>query len=142
MKFFDLYSMKKILLYNTNLIENLNFVLEMTKLNEIKLHDVSQGVTQSILLITSMIKLLLLLNMARMTKNYLISFITSHVIYCPTPILLTYAGSFGSLAGITLVIQMISGIFLSMHYTPNIDLAFNSKEYIMRDVKNGWLLRR
>ena len=31
--------------------------------------------------------------------------------------------------------------FLAMHYTPNIDLAFNSVEYIMRDVKNGWLIR-
>ena len=36
---------------------------------------------------------------------------------------------------------MISGIFLAMHYTPNIDLAFNSVEYIMRDVNNGWLVR-
>jgi ubiquinol-cytochrome c reductase cytochrome b subunit len=34
---------------------------------------------------------------------------------------------------------MISGIFLSMHYTPNVDLAFSSIEYIMRDVNNGWL---
>jgi len=36
---------------------------------------------------------------------------------------------------------MLSGIFLSMHYTPHIDLAFNSIEYIMRDVNNGWLIR-
>nr|YP_010533558.1 cytochrome b [Gomphonema parvulum]UXX44709.1 cytochrome b [Gomphonema parvulum] len=103
--------------------------------------NVSKGVTKSILLSTSKIKSLLPLNMARMTKNYLISFITSHIIYYPTPISLTYAWSFGSLAGITLVVQMISGIFLSMHYTPNIDLAFSSIEYIMRDVNNGWLLR-
>jgi ubiquinol-cytochrome c reductase cytochrome b subunit len=76
-----------------------------------------------------------------MTKNYLFSFIASHLVYYPTPISLTYAWSFGSLAGITLVIQMISGIFLSMHYTANIDLAFSSIEYIMRDVNNGWLIR-
>lgn len=103
--------------------------------------NVSKGVTKSILLSTSKIKSLLPLNMVRMTKNYLVSFITSHIIYYPTPISLTYAWSFGSLAGITLVVQMISGIFLSMHYTPNIDLAFSSIEYIMRDVNNGWLLR-
>lgn len=112
------------------------------KTTQIKLSlNVSKGVTKSILLSTSKIKSLLPLNMARMTKNYLISFITSHIIYYPTPISLTYAWSFGSLAGITLVVQMISGIFLSMHYTPNIDLAFSSIEYIMRDVNNGWLLR-
>jgi len=112
------------------------------KTTQIKLSlNVSKGVTKSILLSTSKIKSLLPLNMARMTKNYLISFITSHIIYYPTPISLTYAWSFGSLAGVTLVVQMISGIFLSMHYTPNIDLAFSSIEYIMRDVNNGWLLR-
>jgi quinol-cytochrome oxidoreductase complex cytochrome b subunit len=103
--------------------------------------DVSKGMTKSALLTKSMVKSLLPLNMARITKNYLISFIASHVVYYPTPISLTYAWSFGSLAGITLVVQMISGIFLSTHYTPNIDLAFSSIEYIMRDVNNGWLLR-
>jgi quinol-cytochrome oxidoreductase complex cytochrome b subunit len=36
---------------------------------------------------------------------------------------------------------MVSGIFLAMHYTPHVDLAFSSVEYIMRDVPNGWLLR-
>jgi ubiquinol-cytochrome c reductase cytochrome b subunit len=76
-----------------------------------------------------------------MTKNYLISLILSHLVYYPSPITLTYAWSFGSLAGVTLVIQMVSGIFLSMHYTANIDLAFSSIEYIMRDVNNGWLIR-
>jgi ubiquinol-cytochrome c reductase cytochrome b subunit len=35
---------------------------------------------------------------------------------------------------------MVSGIFLAMHYTPHVDLAFSSVEYIMRDVNNGWLL--
>jgi ubiquinol-cytochrome c reductase cytochrome b subunit len=59
----------------------------------------------------------------------------SHIIHYPTPINLTYAWSFGSLAGICLAIQIISGVFLSMHYTPHIDLAFSSVEYIMRDVK-------
>jgi ubiquinol-cytochrome c reductase cytochrome b subunit len=49
--------------------------------------------------------------------------------------------SFGSTAGICLVIQIITGIFLAMHYTPHIDYAFLSVEHIMTDVKNGWLIR-
>ena len=40
-----------------------------------------------------------------------------------------------------LVIQILTGIFLAMYYTPHIDLAFNSVEHIMRDVNNGWLIR-
>jgi len=49
--------------------------------------------------------------------------------------------SFGSTAGICLVIQILTGVFLAMHYTPHIDLAFSSVEHIMRDVNNGWLIR-
>jgi ubiquinol-cytochrome c reductase cytochrome b subunit len=48
---------------------------------------------------------------------------------------------FWILAGMCLLTQMISGIFLAMHYTPHVDLAFSSVEYIMRDVPNGWFLR-
>ena len=84
---------------------------------------------------------LLPINLPRLNKSYLLGLIASHIIYYPSPITLTYAWSFGSLAGICLIIQMLSGIFLAMHYTPNIDLAFSSIEYIMRDVKNGWLIR-
>jgi quinol-cytochrome oxidoreductase complex cytochrome b subunit len=110
--------------------------------NKIFFSDVSKGITRSTLLGISKVKSVLPLNMPRIwTKNYLVSFIASHLVYYPTPIALTYAWSFGSLAGVTLVVQMVSGIFLSMHYTANIDLAFSSIEYIMRDVRNGWLLR-
>jgi ubiquinol-cytochrome c reductase cytochrome b subunit len=48
---------------------------------------------------------------------------------------------FGSLALLVLVIQIVSGIFLTMHYKPDADLAFASVEYIMRDVDYGWLIR-
>jgi ubiquinol-cytochrome c reductase cytochrome b subunit len=47
-----------------------------------------------------------------------------HIINYPTPISLTYAWSFGALAGMCLVIQLITGAFLSIHYTANVDLAF------------------
>jgi ubiquinol-cytochrome c reductase cytochrome b subunit len=80
-------------------------------------------------------------NVRLFTKNYLISFFSGHVIFYPTPASLSYAWSFGSLAGITIVIQIISGIFLAMHYTANIELAFNSVEFVMRDVPKGWFIR-
>ena len=48
---------------------------------------------------------------------------------------------FGSLALLVLVIQIVTGIFLAMHYKPSAEEAFNSVEYIMRDVEWGWLIR-
>ena len=77
----------------------------------------------------------------RWQRNFLLSFLSNHVVYYSTPINLTYSWSFGSLAGLSLVIQIVSGVFLSMFYTPHIDLAFASIEFIMRDVNNGWLVR-
>jgi ubiquinol-cytochrome c reductase cytochrome b subunit len=77
----------------------------------------------------------------RWNKDAILSFIDSHIINYPTPINLNYMWSFGSLAGINLAIQIITGIFLAMHYTPHVDLAFNSVEHIMRDVNNGWIIR-
>ena len=59
----------------------------------------------------------------------------------PTPKNLNYWWNFGSLLGLVLVIMIISGITLSMHYTAHVDLAFNSVERIMRDVNYGWLIR-
>lgn len=79
--------------------------------------------------------------MNRWNFNYWLSFIDSHIVDYPTPVSLNYNWSFGSSAGICLVIQIISGIFLSIHYTPHIDYAFSSLEFIIRDVKYGWCLR-
>jgi len=77
----------------------------------------------------------------RWGKNYLLSILDGYLIHYPSSLNLTYAWSFGSSAGICLIIQLLSGIFLAMHYTPHIDLAFSSVEHIMRDVNNGWLIR-
>jgi ubiquinol-cytochrome c reductase cytochrome b subunit len=71
----------------------------------------------------------------------MLAVVNNHLIDYPSPINLSYAWSFGSLAGICLVIQLVTGIFLAMHYTPHIDLAFSSVEHIMRDVNGGWLIR-
>ena len=59
----------------------------------------------------------------------------------PTPKNLNYWWNFGSLAGIVLVIMLVTGIVLAMHYTAHVDLAFGSVERIMRDVNYGWLIR-
>ena len=77
----------------------------------------------------------------RWNKNYLLSFTSSHIIDYPTPINLNYFWSFGSMAGFCLIIQILTGVFLAMHYSPHVNLAFDSVEHIMRDVNNGWLIR-
>jgi ubiquinol-cytochrome c reductase cytochrome b/c1 subunit len=59
----------------------------------------------------------------------------------PTPKNLNYWWNFGSLAGLMLVVMILTGIFLVMNYTPRADLAFDSVERIMRDVEYGWLIR-
>jgi quinol-cytochrome oxidoreductase complex cytochrome b subunit len=59
----------------------------------------------------------------------------------PTPRNLSYWWNFGSLAGIVLVVMIVTGIMLAMHYVPHQDYAFDSVERIMRDVNYGWLLR-
>jgi ubiquinol-cytochrome c reductase cytochrome b subunit len=77
----------------------------------------------------------------RWNKDYVLAIVNNHLIDYPSPINLSYAWSFGALAGICLVVQIVTGIFLAMHYTSHIDLAFLSVEHIMRDVNGGWLLR-
>jgi ubiquinol-cytochrome c reductase cytochrome b subunit len=74
-------------------------------------------------------------------KQPVLSVINDHLIDYPTPSNINYLWSFGSLAGLSLIIQIATGIFLAMHYTPHVDLAFLSVEHIMRDVEGGWLLR-
>ena len=77
----------------------------------------------------------------RWTKQPMLAIVNNHLVDYPTPINISYYWGFGSLAGICLVIQIVTGIFLAMHYTPHVDLAFTSVEHIMRDVNNGWLIR-
>ena len=74
-------------------------------------------------------------------KNGLRIILESHIIFYPTPLLLNYSWSFGFLCAICLINQILTGLFLSMHYVPHVDMAFASVQHIMRDVNNGWLLR-
>jgi len=78
----------------------------------------------------------------RLLKTHvLLRFLNSYIVDSPEPANISYMWNFGSLLGICLIIQILTGAFLAMHYTPNVDFAFNSVEHIMRDVNNGWLIR-
>jgi ubiquinol-cytochrome c reductase cytochrome b subunit len=59
----------------------------------------------------------------------------------PQPSNISYLWNFGSLLAVCLIIQIITGVTLAMHYNPSVLEAFNSIEHIMRDVNNGWLIR-
>nr|APX39543.1 cytochrome b [Chrysolina haemoptera] len=77
-----------------------------------------------------------------MRKNSpLLKIINNSLIDLPTPSNITTMWNFGSLLGLCLMIQIITGLFLSMHYCPNMDLAFNSISHICRDINYGWLIR-
>ena len=65
----------------------------------------------------------------------------SYFIDSPQPANLSYLWNFGSLLGTCLILQILTGVFLAMHYTPHVDFAFNSVEHIMRDVNAGYILR-
>ena len=71
----------------------------------------------------------------------IISMVEGTFLKHPYPKNLSYWWSFGSIAGIALLVQILTGLFLAMHYVPNTAQAFNSVEHIMRDVNYGWLIR-
>jgi ubiquinol-cytochrome c reductase cytochrome b subunit len=75
------------------------------------------------------------------TKNILFSPIKSLIIDLPCPIKISYFWKFGSLLGLTLLCQILSGILLSMHYISDVSLAFLSVDVINREIKKGWLIR-
>nr|YP_010693444.1 cytochrome b [Chalcopis glandulosa]WCB99326.1 cytochrome b [Chalcopis glandulosa] len=71
----------------------------------------------------------------------LLKIINNSLIDLPTPSSISLWWNFGSLLGMCLMIQTISGLFLAMHYTANVEMAFNSVIHICRDVNNGWIMR-
>jgi ubiquinol-cytochrome c reductase cytochrome b subunit len=78
----------------------------------------------------------------RIFKSHpLLKMVNSYVVDSPTPSNISYLWNFGSLLGFCLVIQIVTGVTLGMHYTPSVLEAFDSIEHIMRDVNNGWLIR-
>nr|YP_254699.1 cytochrome b [Zhangixalus schlegelii]BAD99489.1 cytochrome b [Zhangixalus schlegelii] len=71
----------------------------------------------------------------------LLKIINNSFIDLPTPTNLSSLWNFGSLLGICLIVQILTGLFLAMHYTADTSLAFSSVAHICRDVNHGWLLR-
>ena len=78
----------------------------------------------------------------RILKNHpLLKLANGYLIDASQPSNISYLWNFGSLLLLCLVIQIITGVTLAMHYNPSVLEAFNSVEHIMRDVNNGWLVR-
>nr|YP_010950513.1 cytochrome b [Bathyraja interrupta]WMI36469.1 cytochrome b [Bathyraja interrupta] len=75
-------------------------------------------------------------------KNHpLIKIINNLIIDLPAPVNISIWWNYGSLLGLCLVIQILTGLFLAMHYTADISSAFSSVVHICRDVNYGWLIR-
>jgi ubiquinol-cytochrome c reductase cytochrome b subunit len=78
----------------------------------------------------------------RILKSHpILKMVNSYMIDSPQPSNISYLWNFGSLLAFCLVIQIVTGVTLAMHYNPSVLEAFNSVEHIMRDVNNGWLIR-
>nr|YP_009158305.1 cytochrome b [Diaporthe longicolla]AKO62600.1 cytochrome b [Diaporthe longicolla]QNR58526.1 apocytochrome b [Diaporthe longicolla]UHB41951.1 apocytochrome b [Diaporthe sp.] len=78
----------------------------------------------------------------RILKSHpLLKLANGYIIDASQPSNLSYMWNFGSLLAVCLIIQIVTGVTLAMHYNPSVLEAFNSVEHIMRDVNNGWLVR-
>ena len=74
-------------------------------------------------------------------SNPVLTIFNSYLVDSPQPSTLSYLWNFGSLLGLCLISQIVSGILLAMHYQGSASFAFASVEHIMRDVNDGWLIR-
>nr|ADW41427.1 cytochrome b [Drosophila ezoana] len=75
------------------------------------------------------------------TSHPLFKIANNALVDLPAPINISSWWNFGSLLGLCLIIQILTGLFLAMHYTADVNMAFNSVNHICRDVNYGWLLR-
>jgi ubiquinol-cytochrome c reductase cytochrome b subunit len=103
-----------------------NVAVRFTRLNNVNFYDENQNVIKK---------------RTTESQHALPMVVHNHIVDYPSPININYWWSFGSLAGLFFAFQILTGIFLAMHYTPEIAFAFDSIEHIMRDVRGGWLLR-
>ena len=74
-------------------------------------------------------------------ENPIISLVNNILVDLPAPSNISYLWNFGSLLGVCLIIQVITGIFLAMHYCADVNLAFTSVVHITGDVNYGFILR-
>lgn len=80
--------------------------------------------------------------MKRLLKRNLLFKIVNNYLYDSLmPLNLNILYQFGSIIGIFLIIQILSGLFLTFYYTPDVSLAFDSVDYITREVPLGWFIR-
>lgn len=79
------------------------------------------------------------MNKSILKKLKLLKILNDSLIYLPTPLNINIWWNFGSLLGLCLIIQILTGIILSIHYCANIDLAFNRIIHIIQDVNKGWI---
>nr|WKK30255.1 cytochrome b [Ancistrocerus oviventris] len=81
------------------------------------------------------------MNQSILNKHPLLKMFSNSLIFLPTPLNINYWWNLGSLLGLCLMIQILSGLFISMHYSPSTDQAFNSIIHIMKDINYGWMAR-
>nr|YP_009446012.1 cytochrome b [Episyrphus balteatus]ANW37022.1 cytochrome b [Episyrphus balteatus]UPX88757.1 cytochrome b [Episyrphus balteatus]UXF58136.1 cytochrome b [Episyrphus balteatus] len=81
------------------------------------------------------------MNMPLRTHHPILKIANNALVDLPSPTNISMWWNFGSLLGLCLIIQILTGLFLAMHYTADISLAFNSVDHICRNVNYGWLLR-
>lgn len=74
-------------------------------------------------------------------RNPLLKLVNNFVYDSLMPLNLNYWFNFGSLLGLFLIVQIVTGVLLAMNYIPHVDIAFDSIEYIMREVPYGYLIR-
>ena len=74
-------------------------------------------------------------------KGGLLSIVNGILVDLPSPRTLTYFWGFGSLLGVFLLVQLVSGVFLSIHYVRWVGGSFDRVVHIMRDVEGGWFVR-
>nr|WKU84026.1 cytochrome b [Nuntianus cubanus] len=81
------------------------------------------------------------MNMPLRINHPILKITNNALVDLPSPTNISMWWNFGSLLGLCLIIQILTGLFLAMHYTADINMAFNSIDHICRNVNYGWLLR-
>lgn len=82
-----------------------------------------------------------MLNSRSRKSGQILKTLNDTLVDLPTPMNITLWWNFGRLLGLVLITQIISGLFLAIHYTSDVSLAFTSVDHIVRDVNGGWFLR-
>nr|ALR69287.1 cytochrome b [Bemisia tabaci] len=77
----------------------------------------------------------------KLFRKFNLSQVNNFIVDLGSPSNISYFWNFGSLLGLMMLIQLLTGLFLTFHYAANVSVAFDSVIHIMRDVNNGWFIR-